>query len=86
FGSVRYIVLDKTGTLTEGRPTVQEIEGLGDPDEVLALAAAAESSSEHPLGQAVLNEALARGGPLLQAEAFESLTGRGSLRPSKVLA
>ncbi|MGH2374793.1 MAG: heavy metal translocating P-type ATPase, partial [bacterium] len=61
FGSVRYIVLDKTGTLTEGRPTVQEIEALGDPNDVLAVAAAAESSSEHPLGHAVLNEALARG-------------------------
>ena len=77
FGSVRYFVLDKTGTLTEGRPTVQEIEALGEPDEVLAVAAAAESSSEHPLGQAVLNEALARGVPLLRVNDFESFTGRG---------
>ncbi|MGQ0572159.1 MAG: heavy metal translocating P-type ATPase, partial [Armatimonadota bacterium] len=77
FGSVRFIVLDKTGTLTEGRPTVQEIEALGRPDELLAVAAAAESSSEHPLGQAVLNEALARGVPLLRVSDFESFTGRG---------
>ncbi len=77
FGSVRYIVLDKTGTLTEGRPTVQEVEALGDPNEVLAVAAAAESSSEHPLGQAVLNEALARSVPLLQVEAFEAFPGSG---------
>ncbi len=77
FGSVRYIVLDKTGTLTEGRPTVQAIEALGDPNEVLAFAAAAESSSEHPLAQAVLNEALARSVPLLGVEAFDSVPGRG---------
>lgn len=77
FGSVRFIVLDKTGTLTEGRPTVQEIAALGERDEVLAVAAAAEAPSEHPLGQAVLNEALARGVPLLRATDFESFTGRG---------
>lgn len=77
FGSVRYIVLDKTGTLTQGRPTVQEIEALGDPNEVLAVAAAAESSSEHPLGRAVLEEALALHIPLLQVETFESFPGRG---------
>lgn len=77
FGSVRFIVLDKTGTLTEGRPTVQEIEAVGEPDEALAVAAAAESSSEHPLGQAVLNEALARGVPLPRVTDFEAFTGRG---------
>ncbi len=77
FGSVRFIVLDKTGTLTEGRPTVQEIEAVGEPDEALAVAAAAESTSEHPLGQAVLNEALARGVPLPRVTDFEAFTGRG---------
>ncbi len=77
FGAVRFIVFDKTGTLTEGRPTVQEIEAVGEPDEALAVAAAAESSSEHPLGQAVLNEALARGVPLPRVTDFEAFTGRG---------
>ncbi len=77
FGAVRFIVLDKTGTLTEGRPTVQEIAALDDPHAVLAVAAAAEAPSEHPLGQAVLTEALARGVPLLRATDFASVTGRG---------
>ncbi len=77
FGSVRYMVLDKTGTLTEGKPSVREIEALGDPDELLAVAAAAEASSEHPLGQAVLDAALARRLGLPKVERFESFTGRG---------
>ena len=77
FGSVRSVVLDKTGTLTEGKPSVREIEALGDPDELLALAAAAEASSEHPLGQAVLDAALARRLKLPEVEGFESFTGRG---------
>lgn len=77
FGSVRYMVLDKTGTLTEGRPSVREIEALGDPDELLTIAAGAEASSEHPLGQAVLDAALERGLDLPNVEHFESFTGRG---------
>jgi Cu+-exporting ATPase len=77
FRSVRYVVLDKTGTLTEGRPTVQEVEALGQPDDLLAVAAAAETSSEHPLGQAVLSEAAARGVSLPRVDDFESFTGRG---------
>ncbi len=59
FRQVRRIVLDKTGTLTVGKPTVQEIEAEGDADALLAVAAAAEASSEHPLAQAVLAAACA---------------------------
>jgi Cu+-exporting ATPase len=58
------VVLDKTGTLTEGRPELREIRLVAagqDEDAVLALAAAAESRSEHPLGQALVNAAQARG-------------------------
>ncbi len=77
FGSVRSIVLDKTGTLTEGKPTVQEIEALGDPEQLLATAAAAEASSEHPLGQAVLSAALERNLDLPEVADFQSFTGRG---------
>src|SRR6266540_1436282 len=77
FGSVRSIVLDKTGTLTEGKPTVQEIEALGDPEQLLATAAAAEASSEHPLGQAVLSAALERNLDLPKVADFQSFTGRG---------
>src|SRR6266540_1754274 len=76
FGSVRSIVLDKTGTLTEGKPTVQEIEALGDPEQLLATAAAAEAS-EHPLGQAVLSAALERNLDLPEVADFQSFTGRG---------
>jgi heavy metal translocating P-type ATPase len=77
FRSVRRIVLDKTGTLTEGRPVVREIEALGNADELLAVAAAAEASSEHPLGRAVVDVALEQGVRLLTAEDFESITGFG---------
>lgn len=61
FRSVTRIVLDKTGTLTVGRPVVTEVVALEDPNELLALAAAAEAPSEHPLGQAILTAALDRG-------------------------
>ncbi|MFN2506804.1 MAG: heavy metal translocating P-type ATPase, partial [Acidimicrobiales bacterium] len=79
FRQVRTVVLDKTGTLTEGRPTVREIEALGDPDEVLALVAAAESSSEHPLAEAVMTSAVERGLDIPAVEDFDSVTGRGVL-------
>jgi len=74
---VRYVVLDKTGTLTVGKPSVREVEPTGDPGELLALAAAAELSSEHPLAQAVLAEALDRGLKLPEVQDFESVTGKG---------
>src|SRR5215471_13078499 len=62
FRLVKQIVLDKTGTLTEGRPTVSEIETLDVGEtELLSLAAAAEASSEHPLAQAVVKTAFERG-------------------------
>ncbi|MFN2608192.1 MAG: heavy metal translocating P-type ATPase [Acidimicrobiales bacterium] len=77
FRLVRTIVLDKTGTLTEGRPTVREIEAVGDADELLALVAAAESSSEHPLAQAVLTAAVERGLDIPTVDDFDSLAGRG---------
>jgi Cu+-exporting ATPase len=77
FGSVRTMLLDKTGTVTEGRPAVREIESLIDEDELLALAGAAESSSEHPLARAVVNAASDRGLDLPRATQFESVTGLG---------
>ena len=77
FRIVRTIVLDKTGTLTEGRPTVREIEAVGDADELLAIVAAAESSSEHPLAQAVLTAAVERDLDVPAVDAFDSLAGRG---------
>ncbi|MET0189710.1 MAG: heavy metal translocating P-type ATPase [Pseudonocardia sediminis] len=73
------VVLDKTGTLTVGRPQVAEVVTCGDrdADEVLALAAAAESGSEHVLGRAVRAHAEARGLPIPGAEEFTALPGEG---------
>jgi len=74
---VRHIVLDKTGTLTVGRPVLKEVVALGDGDELLALAAAAEASSEHPLGRATLDAALDRGLQIPAVQEFEAVAGRG---------
>jgi len=72
------IVLDKTGTLTEGRPKVREIEVLeGSEQALLAVAAAAEGASEHPLAQAVVDAAFERGATPPQVGSFEALAGKG---------
>ena len=79
------IVLDKTGTLTEGRPVVREIEVFsGGEDELVALAAAAEASSEHPLAQAVVKAAFARGALPPDVTAFEAFPGKGVLARMEV--
>ncbi len=77
FRSVGRVVFDKTGTLTIGRPTVKAMHALGNEDELLALAAAAEASSEHPLGQAILTAALEREVRVPEVQDFESVTGLG---------
>jgi Cu+-exporting ATPase len=77
FRLVRRIVLDKTGTLTVGRPVLKEVVALGDPGELLGLAAAAEASSEHPLARATLDAALDRGLRVPSVEGFEAAAGRG---------
>ncbi len=75
---VRVVVFDKTGTLTEGHPEVTDVFALqGDERELLRLAAAAEQGSEHPLGQAVVREASARGLTLPQASGFQAVRGQG---------
>ena len=72
-------MLDKTGTLTEGKPKVVAIKPVGvSEDELLRLAASVEVSSEHPLAQAVVGAAKARGLSLGRAENFESLPGKGA--------
>jgi Cu+-exporting ATPase len=73
------LVLDKTGTLTQGRPelaTVSWIDGSSER-EVLGLAASLEQSSEHPLAGAIVRGTAARGLALERASVFESLTGKG---------
>jgi heavy metal translocating P-type ATPase len=75
---VKTIVLDKTGTLTEGKPRVCEIEVLdSSEEELLELAAAAESSSEHPLAQAIVEAAFERGVTPPELQAFEAVPGKG---------
>lgn len=80
-GEIDVAALDKTGTLTEGTPeitAVRPLPGSGlDEDGLLALAAAAEHPSEHPLARAVVAAAGARGLRLAAAEDFAALPGRG---------
>ena len=72
------VVLDKTGTVTEGRPRVVQIVSRGmKEEELLALAASCEVSSEHPLAAAIVEEARERGLSLQETEEFESITGKG---------
>ena len=76
---INTIVFDKTGTITEGKPTVTDVlttEGSKQED-LLRLAASAEKSSEHPLGQAIVAGAQNKGLELLKVDNFNSLTGRG---------
>jgi P-type Cu+ transporter len=80
-GSVRTVVLDKTGTITEGRPRVVRVVRLPDapPDEtLLALVAATELGSEHPLGDAIVRHVRDEFGlRVVDAEAFEATPGEG---------
>ena len=73
------IVLDKTGTLTSGRPTVSSIsaEAPFTEDDILSLAASLEVGSEHPLGEAIVAAARERNVVLEPAEDFEAIPGRG---------
>src|SRR5216684_984028 len=75
---VTHIVLDKTGTLTEGKPVVREVEPLGvSESELMAIAAAVEASSEHPLAAAVMKAAFEREAIPPGVESFEALPGKG---------
>ncbi len=75
---VQVVVLDKTGTLTKGEPSVTDVVPLtGPPDAVLRLAAAVEKSSEHPLGEAIVRGALDRGIEVPAVQTFNSIPGHG---------
>jgi Cu+-exporting ATPase len=81
FEKIDTLIIDKTGTLTEGRPAVTEIlpaAGFAE-DEVLRLAASLERGSEHPLADAILRAAKARGLTLSEAAEFDSPVGKGVL-------
>jgi Cu+-exporting ATPase len=73
------LVVDKTGTLTEGKPRLAHFESTGDisPDEMLRLAATLENGSEHPLAAAIVAGARAHGLAIGEAHQFSSLTGMG---------
>jgi Cu+-exporting ATPase len=79
-GSVTTVVLDKTGTITEGRPSVVSIETRGSwtPDALLELAGSVESVSEHPLAAAITDSARARALSIARPESFEAVAGKGA--------
>ena len=76
----RIVAFDKTGTLTEGKPTLTDCREIGShtADEILTLSAAVESSSEHPIGKAIVAAARTRQLSLSPVNAFESETGMGA--------
>lgn len=79
FEAIDTLVVDKTGTLTEGHPAVTAIRpapGIAE-DELLRLAASLERGSEHPLGEAIVRAAAAKGLPLVEARDFDSPAGKG---------
>jgi Cu+-exporting ATPase len=79
FAGVDTLIVDKTGTLTEGQPVLTDVvpsEGFGEV-ELLTLAASLERGSEHPLAEAIVAGAEARGARLSAASAFEAVTGKG---------
>lgn len=72
------VVLDKTGTITEGKPAVTHIISHQiSENELLQIAASCEQVSEHPLGQAIVNDAKEKGMELLKVIDFQSITGQG---------
>ncbi len=77
--TVDTVVLDKTGTVTQGAPTLTDVVPLGDvqEDELIRVAAAAETGSEHPLAQAVADGAADRGVEYTPASDFEAIPGVG---------
>lgn len=75
---INAVVLDKTGTITQGKPAVTElISHEISEEELLKLAATCEQASEHPLGNAIVNEAKVRGIQFLEVTEFQSITGQG---------
>ena len=86
-GDITTVVLDKTGTVTEGRPTVTDVvrapekplKGASTVEDVLSLVASLETASEHPLADAIVRHAKETKLPLQTPEHFQSVTGRGAI-------
>lgn len=79
FSKVDTLIVDKTGTLTEGKPKLTDIVALGGTDEnrLLSLAASLERGSEHPLAEAIVSGAEERGVASVEVTGFEAKTGKG---------
>nr|WP_082220410.1 heavy metal translocating P-type ATPase [Domibacillus robiginosus] len=79
-GRLKVVAFDKTGTLTEGKPDVTDIVSFSDlsEQELLSVAASLETFSQHPLASAILRKASLERVPLLSADDFQSLTGKGA--------
>jgi Cu+-exporting ATPase len=79
FAKVDTLIMDKTGTLTEGKPKLAAVlpEAGHEEDEVLRLAVSLERGSEHPLAEAIVSGAEERGVEMVKTEAFEAITGKG---------
>ena len=72
------VVLDKTGTITEGKPAVMKVISHSiSEDALLQIVASCEQVSEHPLGQAIVNDAKEKGVELISVTEFQSITGQG---------
>ncbi len=76
-GKTDIVVLDKTGTITEGKPKVTDIVSDAQENELLKLALALESKSEHPLAKAILEEGTVRGMEPDAVTDFEAMPGNG---------
>jgi Cu+-exporting ATPase len=82
-GQITTVVLDKTGTITNGKPILTEIGLLGSDqgkyteDQILGIAAVVEQRSEHPLGEAIVNAAQQRGLVIQEADRFSAIAGKG---------
>ena len=76
---IQTMVFDKTGTITEGKPTVTDVLTVGGmaADDLLQITASAEKGSEHPLSRAILSAAREKGLELTKTDRFNSITGRG---------
>ncbi len=79
FAKVDTLIVDKTGTLTEGRPRLTDVKPVSgiDPNELLALVGSLEQGSEHSLAEAIVEGVKARGIPLREISSFEATTGMG---------
>ena len=86
-GGLRVLAVDKTGTITEGKPRVQDVIACdgASKEEIIRVAAAIDAGSTHPLAQAVVRYAEENGTAFEAANDYKAKTGRGQKRPSPVI-